>query len=46
MHVNAHFAIGVIIASIFHYLLDFTLLEFMLIIGCAFIMDFDVFFSG
>ena len=45
MHVNVHFAIGVIIASIFHYFLDFTLFEFILIIGCSFIMDFDVFFS-
>ena len=45
MHINFHFAIGVIIASFFNSYFQFTLLEFLMIIGCSFIMDFDIFFS-
>ncbi|TFF63487.1 MAG: hypothetical protein EU521_01485 [Promethearchaeota archaeon] len=45
MHINAHFAIGIIIASLFNAIYDFNLLEFGLIVVCGFIMDFDVFFS-
>jgi hypothetical protein len=45
VHINTHFAIGIIIASIFHGLYNFTLLEFGFIVVCGFIMDFDIFFT-
>ncbi|MHA1256389.1 MAG: metal-dependent hydrolase [Promethearchaeota archaeon] len=42
---NSHFALGVIVASISHYFLNFCLFEFVMIVFSAFICDFDVFFS-
>ena len=45
MHINAHFAIAIIIASIFNAIYHFTLLEFGFIVICGFIMDFDIFFT-
>ena len=45
MHINSHYAIGIIIASITNAFYHFTLLEFGLIVICGFIMDFDIFFS-
>lgn len=45
MHINSHFAIGVILASIFNYFFHFTFLEYTLVVLFAFICDFDVFFS-
>jgi len=45
IHINSHFSIGVIAASIFHYYFQFNLIEFVSIVICAFICDFDVFFS-
>lgn len=45
MHINTHFAIGVIIASITHYFYNLTLFEFLFIVLCSFIMDFDIFLS-
>ena len=45
MHINSHFAVGVIISSVLHYFYDFILLEFILIVFSSFICDFDVFFS-
>ncbi|MFX0057811.1 MAG: hypothetical protein ACFE85_03280 [Candidatus Hodarchaeota archaeon] len=45
MHINSHFAVGVIISSILHYFYSFILIEFLLIIFSSFICDFDVFFS-
>ena len=45
MHINSHFAIGVIIASIFNYFLGFCFFEFAEIVFSAFLSDFDVFFS-
>ncbi|TXT61919.1 MAG: conserved membrane protein of unknown function [Promethearchaeota archaeon] len=45
MHINSHYALGVIIASISTYYLDFIALEYTLIIIASFICDFDVFFS-
>lgn len=45
IHINSHFAIGVIFTSILHYFFDFSLIEFLLIIIFSFICDFDVFFS-
>ncbi|TFG06053.1 MAG: hypothetical protein EU539_08685 [Promethearchaeota archaeon] len=45
MHINSHFAIGVIIASISHHYFNFNLIEFLLIVISSFICDLDVFFS-
>ncbi|MFW9937520.1 MAG: metal-dependent hydrolase, partial [Candidatus Thorarchaeota archaeon] len=45
MHINSHFAVGVIISSILHYFYNFVLLEFIIIVISSFICDFDVFFS-
>lgn len=45
MHINSHFAVGVIISSVLHYFYNFILLEFILIVFSSFICDFDVFFS-
>ncbi|MFX0141584.1 MAG: hypothetical protein ACFFDN_48550, partial [Candidatus Hodarchaeota archaeon] len=45
MHINSHFAVGVIFTSFLHYYFNFTLLEFLLIVIFSFICDFDVFFS-
>ena len=45
IHINSHFAIGVIFASILHHFFDFTLLEFLIIIVASFVCDLDIFFS-
>ncbi len=45
MHINSHFAVGVIIASIFNYFFHFNLMEFSIIVSFSFICDFDIFFS-
>ncbi|UCD02021.1 MAG: hypothetical protein JSV23_03080 [Promethearchaeota archaeon] len=45
MHINSHFAIGVIFTSFLHYFFNFTLIEFVFIIIFSFICDFDVLFS-
>jgi len=45
MHINSHFSIGVIFASILNYYFNFNLLDFSIIILFSFICDFDVFFS-
>ncbi|MHA2287578.1 MAG: hypothetical protein ACXABG_02205, partial [Promethearchaeota archaeon] len=45
MHINSHFAVGVIFASILNYFYSFSILEFIIIILFSFICDFDVFFS-
>lgn len=45
MHINCHYALGLVIASIFHHFFSFTLIEFSFIVLCSFIMDFDIFFS-
>lgn len=45
MHINSHFAVGVILASIFTYYFKLTLFEYLLIIITSFLCDFDVFFS-
>jgi len=45
MHINSHFAVGVILASILNYLYDLFLLEFISIVIFSFICDFDVFFT-
>ncbi|MGV9200564.1 MAG: hypothetical protein ACOC4M_17285, partial [Promethearchaeia archaeon] len=43
--INTHYAIGVVIASITHYFCGLTLFQFLFIVLCSFIMDFDIFFS-
>ena len=45
MHINIHFAVGVIFASILNYFFNFTVLEFVLIVFFSFICDFDVVFN-
>ena len=45
VHINTHFAIGIIIASIFNFFFNFNILEFSMILIFSFISDFDVFFS-
>lgn len=45
MHINSHFAVGVILASILNYFFMFNFLDFTLIVLFSFLCDFDVFFS-
>ena len=45
MHINSHFAVGVIFASILNYYYSFSLFEFVFIVFFSFICDFDVFFA-
>lgn len=45
MHINFHFAVGVIFASILNSIFSFTVLEFLLIVFFSIICDFDVFFN-
>ncbi len=45
MHINSHFAVGVIIASYLNFFLPFNIFEFLIIILFSFICDFDVLFS-
>jgi len=45
VHINSHFAVGMIIGSLFNSIFNFTLIEFTAIVFSAFIMDFDVLFS-
>jgi len=45
MHINSHFAVGVITASILNYFYSFPLVEFVFIVLFSFICDFDVFFA-
>ena len=45
MHINSHFAVGVIIASFLNYFFNFNIFEFSVIVLFSFICDFDVIFS-
>jgi len=45
MHINSHFAVGVIIASFLNHFFNFTLFEFSVIVLFSFICDFDVILS-
>ncbi len=45
MHINSHFAVGVIFASVLNYFFNLSLFEFVLIVFFSFICDFDVFFA-
>jgi hypothetical protein len=45
MHINSHFAVGVIFASILHNFYGFSLFEFIIIVLFSIVCDFDVFFA-
>ena len=45
MHINSHFAVGVIFASILNIFYSFSMLEFVFIIIFSFVCDIDVFFA-
>ena len=45
MHINNHFAVGIIFTSILNYFYSFSLVEFVFIVLFSFICDFDVFFA-
>jgi len=45
MHINSHFAAGVIFASILNYFYSFSLFEFAFIVLFSFICDLDVLFA-
>ena len=45
MHINSHFAVGIIVGSILHPIFNFNFFEFLLIVLLSFICDFDVFFA-
>jgi len=45
MHINSHFAVGVIFASFLNNNFNFNLFDFSMIVFFSFICDFDVFFS-
>lgn len=45
MHINSHFAVGFIFASILNQIFNFNLFEFSMIVLFSFICDFDIFFS-
>jgi len=45
MHINSHFATGVILTSILNYFYSFSFFEFVFIVLFSFICDLDVFFA-
>ena len=45
MHINSHFALGVIFASFLNYYFNFNIIEFSIIVFFSFFCDFDVFIS-
>jgi hypothetical protein len=45
MHINSHFAVGMIFSAIFNYFLHFSLFEYTILVTFSFICDFDVFLS-
>jgi hypothetical protein len=45
MHINSHFAVGVIIASILNYFFNFSFLDYSLIVLFSFLCDFDILLS-
>lgn len=45
MHINSHFAAGVIFASILNYFYNFSIFEYIIIVLFSIICDFDVFFA-
>ena len=45
MHINSHFATGVILTSILNYFYSFSFFEFVFMVLFSFICDLDVFFA-
>ncbi len=45
MHINVHFGIGLIIASITNYFTQLNIFTFSFIVLCGFISDFDIIFK-
>ncbi|MHA1718491.1 MAG: hypothetical protein ACTSWX_12975 [Promethearchaeota archaeon] len=45
MHINVHFAMGIIIASIANFFIQLNIFTFSFIVLCGFISDFDIFFK-
>jgi len=45
MHINVHFGIGLIIASVTHYFIPLNFFTFSFIVLCGFISDFDIIFK-
>ena len=45
MHINVHFGIGLIIASVTHYYIQLNIFAFSFIVLCGFISDFDIIFK-
>jgi len=45
MHINSHFAVGIIFASTLNYFYSFSLFEFVFIVLFSFVCDFDVLFA-
>ncbi|QEE15860.1 hypothetical protein DSAG12_01687 [Promethearchaeum syntrophicum] len=45
MHINVHFGIGLIIASVTHYFIQLNIFTFSFIVLCGFILDFDIIFK-
>jgi len=45
MHINSHFSVGIIFASILNYYYSYSLFEFVFIVSFSFICDLDVFFA-
>ena len=45
MHINVHFGIGLIIASVTHYFIQLNFFTFSFIVLCGFISDFDIIFK-
>ena len=46
VHINIHFGVGIIVASVFNHLLELNFLEFFLVVVFSFICDFDILFSN
>ncbi len=45
MHINVHFGIGLIFASVTHYFIQLNFFTFSFIVLCGFISDFDIIFK-
>ena len=45
MHINSHFAVGVILTSLLNYFYNLSLIEFVFIVFFSFLCDLDVFFA-
>ena len=45
MHINVHFGMGIIIASLTNYFIPLNIFTFSFIVLCSFILDFDIIFK-